>query len=366
MTVQPANRDFSAAGKTRAAPARDDVSWHFPAGGRSPLAARLARGGILSLNGTAGETIASARLVQDETGRARLETLNLDPSATGSASLLAALADAAFLRLSGVERLLLPVSEERAAVAALATEITGETDTQAQWAVIDRAMLRQLPLLWRRHRSHVTYPFLRTAIGPEDRLPPLRPPRPDGPMYERWLPELGMTVSLRPIDRRADLPLFHHWMNQGRVAFFWELAKSEEELDAYLAVQEADPHIFGVIASFDGEPTGYFEFYWAKEDRLGSYYEHDDFDRGWHGLIGNPRHLGRPKTLALFRSVTHYLFLDDPRTRRIMGEPRASHQKMLSYAADAAYVTLKEFDFPHKRAALVCCERDRFFREVPL
>lgn len=366
MTVQPANRDFSAAGKTRAAPARDDVTWHFPAGGTSPLAARLARGNILSLNGSAGETVASARLVQDGKGHARLETVNLGASPADSTHLAAALADAVFLRLPGVPRLLLPLSEDLAAVVALATEITHETGTEERWAVIDRAVLRQLPLLWRRHRSHVTYPFLRTAIGPEDRLPPLRPPRPGGPMYDRWLPELGMTVSLRPIDRRADLSMFHHWMNQGRVAFFWELAKSEEELDAYLAAQEADPHIFGVIASFDGEPTGYFEFYWAKEDRLGPYYEHEDFDRGWHGLIGNPRHLGRPKTLALFRSVTHYLFLDDPRTCRIMGEPRASHQKMLSYAADAGYVTLKEFDFPHKRAALVCCERDRFFREVLL
>jgi acetyl CoA:N6-hydroxylysine acetyl transferase len=39
---------------------------------------------------------------------------------------------------------------------------------------------------------------------------------------------------------------------------------------------------------------------------------------------------------------------------------------MLSYCADVAYDKVKEFDFPHKRAALVCCERDRFFKEVPL
>lgn len=70
--------------------------------------------------------------------------------------------------------------------------------------------------------------------------------------------------------------------------------------------------------------------------------------------------------MALFRSVTHYLFLDDPRTQRIVGEPRASNHKMLSYCAHAAYDKVKEFDFPHKRAMLVCCERERFFHEVPL
>ncbi|MCR4264867.1 GNAT family N-acetyltransferase [Nitratireductor sp. ZSWI3] len=358
MTAQPANRDFTRAGTLQPMQARD-VTRHFPASG-GHLAARLERDGILTLTGRGGETIATARLVQARDDRAALADVRLSPARADGAHLLAALVDAVFLRLPSVTSIGLPAAKQVPPVAALATESDGEV------AIVRRSAFRQLPLLWRHQRAHVTYPLLRSAIGPQDRLPPLRPPRPDGLMYERWLAELGLTVSLRPIDRRSDLPLFHHWMNQGRVAYFWELAKTEEELDAYLAEQEADPHIFGVIASFDGEPTGYFEFYWAKEDRLGPYYEHEDFDRGWHGLIGNPRHLGRPKTLALFRSVTHYLFLDDPRTRRIMGEPRASHQKMLSYAADAAYEKLKEFDFPHKRAALVCCERERFFREVPL
>ncbi|WP_274425624.1 GNAT family N-acetyltransferase [Chelativorans sp. YIM 93263] len=364
MTVQPANRDFARTNASRSAMGQG-MTWHYPASTNAPVTVRLETNGRLALSHDAGEFLASARLEQRPDG-VRLADVNLDPARPDATRLLAALIDAVFIHLPDLDRILLPTAKNLASVTALATELAREPDSEQEMAVVERAIFRQLPLLWREQKSHVAYPCLRSAIGPEDRLPPLRPQKPSGVMYRRWVPGIGLNVSLRPIDRRTDLGLFHRWMNQGRVAHFWELAKSEAELDAYLAELETDPHIFGVIASFDSEPVGYFEFYWAKEDRLGPYYEPEDFDRGWHGLVGNSRHLGRPKTRTLFCSVTHYLFLDEPRTHRIVGEPRASHQKMLSYTAEMAYDKVKEFDFPHKRAALVCCERDRFFREVAL
>lgn len=195
---------------------------------------------------------------------------------------------------------------------------------------------------------------------------PMRPPEPEGLVYERFDPTLGMTVSFRAIDRTRDLETFHAWMNDGRVAFFWELAQSERELAEYLDKLNQDPHAFGLIGCFDGDPFGYFEIYWAKEDRLGSYYDADDFDRGWHGLVGNRRHLGHAKTLAWLRAVTHYLFIDDIRTRKVVGEPKASHTKLLRYADAVAYYKVKEFDFPHKRSALMRCDRESFFESVRL
>lgn len=343
------------------ATAAGNDGWQHLASAAEPLAIRAGDGHV-SLVNAEGTALGQARISVAD-GRLLIDDVAFAAGRLDQPQILAGLVDAALRLHPSVDRAFLPAAKTLWPVSTLATETAaGEPER----AIIHRSVLRQLPLLWRSQASHVTYPALTTTIGPQDRLPPLRQPRPCGPMYERWIPEIGLTVSLRPIDRRTDLDLFHRWMNDGRVAFFWELAQSHEELDKYLAEQESDPHIFGVIASFDGEPTGYFEFYWAKEDRLGPYYEPLDWDRGWHGLIGNTRHLGRPKTLALFRSVTHYLFLDEPRTQRIVGEPRAAHQKMLSYCADAAYDKVKEFDFPHKRAALVCCERERFFREVPL
>ncbi len=336
-------------------------SRHHLASADGALTGRL-DGERLVISAADGTAVAEADVLF-RNGRLLVDNVSFQSARLDEPHLLAAVIDAALRGYPDCDRAFLPSAQKLWPVAALATEIAPD---EPELSIVHRPVLRQLPLLWRRQASHTIYPELATAVGPQDRLPPLRPPRPSGAMYERWQPELGLSLSLRPIDRRRDLDLFHRWMNDGRVAFFWELAQSREELDKYLADQESDPHIFGVIASFDDEPVGYFEFYWAKEDRLGPYYEPLDYDRGWHGLIGNARHLGRAKTLAMFRSVTHYLFLDEPRTLRIVGEPRAAHQKMLSYCADVAYDKVKEFDFPHKRAALVCCERERFFREVPL
>lgn len=307
------------------------------------------------------EVVAEAEL-RATPGNARAHLAIRRPDGTNPADIdiVAVLIESAFQRLPELSCLLLPGF---AGVPAM-TGLPATSDGTA--ALIERSEFYQLPLLWRRPEAHVSYPPPHAASNLGDRPVPLRPPQPCGLMYRRFLPHLGLTLSLRPIDRRRDLALFHGWMNQPRVAFFWELAQSEAELDQYLATQEADPHLFGVIGSFNDQPVGYFEFYWAREDRLGPHYDAEDYDRGWHGLIGDARHLGRPKTLAWFRSLTHYLFLDEPRTRRIVGEPRASHHKMLSYCADVSYQKVKEFDFPHKRAALVCCERERFFREVVL
>ncbi|KZL12662.1 N(6)-hydroxylysine O-acetyltransferase [Pseudovibrio axinellae] len=231
------------------------------------------------------------------------------------------------------------------------------------WA--HRSGFYQNPDLWIFHK---TSGRLRTGLveGPNGRDFPLRPPHPSGLCYERYDPVADVVVSFRAVDIDRDLDTFHRWMNDGRVAYFWELAQSKDELRAYLEVLQSKPHTYPLIGCFNGEDAGYFETYWAREDRLGAYYASQAYDRGWHGLIGERKHLGKVKTGAWLRGLTHYLFLDCPLSENIMGEPRVDNAKLLSYADSLAYEKLKEFDFPHKRSALMCCRRDSFFSKVRL
>jgi len=229
-----------------------------------------------------------------------------------------------------------------------------------RYRLCPRAGFYQLPDLWLKSTPASSFPEL-SAEGH-----PLRPPQPQGLVYARRDPAIDMTVSFAAIAVERDLDLFHAWMNDGHVAFFWELAKSKEDLRAYLERLQADPHAFGLIGSFDGEKAGYFEVYWGAEDRLGAHYDAHPYDRGWHGLIGNARFLGRARTAAWLRALTHLLFLDDVRTEKVVGEPNAAHRKLLRYADELAYRKVKEFDFPHKRAALMHCARTAFFARVRL
>jgi len=190
---------------------------------------------------------------------------------------------------------------------------------------------------------------------------PQRPTNAEGTIYERHFPQIDMTFSLRTADPDADSEVFSEWMNLDRVAYFWDQRGTRAEHAAYLAERREDPHMHPMIGYFDDKPFGYFEFYWAKEDRLDPFYDAGDFDRGLHLLIGDAQFQSAGKLKAWWSGVLHYMFIDDPRTERLVGEPRVDHVRHIAYMHRMGFYTLKEFDFPHKRAALTVMEREKFF-----
>ncbi|MBD8496113.1 GNAT family N-acetyltransferase [Pseudomonas syringae] len=192
---------------------------------------------------------------------------------------------------------------------------------------------------------------------------PRRPPLPHSEVYRRYLPGLDTTFTLRTLDPDKDLETFHRWMNLEQVAFFWEQAGSLEEQAAYLQTLFQDPRVHPLIGCFDDEPFAYFEVYWCKEDRIAPYYDVHDYDRGWHVVIGESKHQGIGKLRAWFGSLMHYMFLDDPRTQRIMGEPRIDHTRQIDFLKSQGYGHLKNIQLPHKKAALLRLEREHFFDE---
>jgi hypothetical protein len=181
-------------------------------------------------------------------------------------------------------------------------------------------------------------------------------------LYKRFVYGINKSISFRVIDPERDLDVFSSWHNQPRISEFWELKGTEEKHLQYIEKNLDDSHTIPAILEIDNEPAGYFEFYWVKEDRLGPYYESSDFDRGFHFLIGKRKFLGIKNTDAVLKSVVHYLFLDDPRTLKIMAEPRSDNEKVLQYVDSfPVWRRIKEFDFPHKRAVLLECTRERLF-----
>lgn len=224
---------------------------------------------------------------------------------------------------------------------------------------IPRIRFFQLPYLWLRD---ITYPKSEIWMRTGDKLHPLRSKPQPGVLYRRFIPSIQKLLSFRTIDIDQDLEVFHRWHNKPRVYDLWELNKSKEELRDYLVKGQSDNHQIGLILEFDGIPAGYFELYWAAEDRISPFCDATSFDRGFHFLIGEDHFLGVPNTSAVVESVSHFLFLDDPRTRRIVAEPRADNKRVIKYASlVAGWSFVKEFDFPHKRAALLTCVREGFF-----
>ncbi|WP_164604305.1 GNAT family N-acetyltransferase, partial [Pseudomonas viridiflava] len=92
---------------------------------------------------------------------------------------------------------------------------------------------------------------------------------------------------------------------------------------------------------------------WALEDRIAPFCSPGEYDRGIHMLVGEESHRGPHKVASWLSALVHYLFLDDERTQRLVSEPRADNGKMIAYMQGQGFEKEKEFDFPHKRAALM-------------
>jgi RimJ/RimL family protein N-acetyltransferase len=227
--------------------------------------------------------------------------------------------------------------------------------------VVHAELLWQQPRIWLTQPS--SYAFPPSYVLSHGRRHPLRPPKPSGTVYCRHIPWLGHTLSFRTVNVEHDLHRFSCWMNDPVVARAWGEQGDLARHRAYLDCISADPHVIGLISCLDDEAFGYFEVYWAKEDRVAPFYEAENFDRGWHVLIGEPRFRGKPFVTAWLPSISHYLFLDDCRTCRIVIEPRSDNHKMIRNLSKCGYANLKEFDFPHRRAMLGMLLRERFFGE---
>ncbi|TFB42303.1 GNAT family N-acetyltransferase [Pseudomonas sp. F01002] len=247
---------------------------------------------------------------------------------------------------------------DEAPTEALLSGLLSPTEIVGQYRC-ERTLFWQLPQPWLGVSQTSSYPQQMVISG--GKRHPLRPVKPRSEVYRRFDARLGAWISLRTVDIELDLARFNRWQNSPRVASFWQEEGSLEQHHEYLSKLEADPHTLTLIGCFDDQPFAYFEAYWAKEDRIAPFYDAGDYDRGIHMLVGEENHRGPHKVASWLSALTHYLFLDDPRTQRVVAEPRADNVKMIGHMQSQGFHCEKAFDFPHKRAALMVLGRERFF-----
>ena len=185
-----------------------------------------------------------------------------------------------------------------------------------------------------------------------------------GEVYRAYEPKMQKTLSFRVADPENDLEVFHKWHNKKFVSEFWEMDKSREELKEYLLKLLNGAYQTPLIFEVEGEAVGYFEIYWAYDDRIAPYCEAELYDRGLHLLIGEERFLNTRCAFYAILHASNYMFKDCEHTKNLWGEPRSDNQKILKISqALPGWSFQREFDFPHKRSALLKCERDVFFKE---
>lgn len=286
-----------------------------------------------------------------------VELLNAAEDSHLAARAVSASAEALFAWRPGADRFVLDIADG----ATLARELA---DTGL--AIMSEGLMVLLPELVMQRRDNwlvnpARPPFPQLHVMTDGRRHPRRAAKPAGKVYGRFIPWLSQVISFRVADLENDLHLLHRWMNDPRVDAFWNEAGDLDKHRRYLAGILADPHMLPLIGCFGDEPFGYFELYWAKENRIAPFYDAGDYDRGWHVVVGEDAFRGRRYISAWLPSLMHYMFLDDCRTQRIVGEPAAAHSQQLRNLERSGFAKIKNFDFPHKRATLVMLLRERFF-----
>ncbi|KAG2367642.1 acyl-CoA N-acyltransferase [Suillus spraguei] len=201
---------------------------------------------------------------------------------------------------------------------------------------------------------------------------PLRPPKPKPgeTIFRRFCPSIGETLEFTYFDIGTGsdvsehLNLFHRWHNQERVNKGWGERGPMEKHRAYVTEVTNDPAVLPVIMSWNGEPMGYAEITYLKENHVAPYIRGGpgDWDRGLHVLVGEEKFRGAQRTSLWHRALVHYCFLADPRTENVMGEPKAENSTMVKVELDSAMHIATIFDFPYKRSILGRVSRECFFR----
>jgi RimJ/RimL family protein N-acetyltransferase len=161
---------------------------------------------------------------------------------------------------------------------------------------------------------------------------------------------------LRPLQPDTDVPLIHDWVNR-EYAVYWNLQNSTvEKVREMYDELIATPHLQPFMGFYEDRPAFLVEFYKAKEDRIGEYYDAQPGDYGFHLLMAPVEKRIPDFTFSVFRVIMDFLF-SDPRVDRLIVEPDVRNEKIHVLNKRAGFEYQGQVVLPDKTAYLAFCTR---------
>lgn len=130
-----------------------------------------------------------------------------------------------------------------------------------------------------------------------------------------------MTVTVRPVDPDADIPLLHGWVTEPRASFWGMSGLSEQDVAEIYTYISEQAHLAAYVLELEGHPIGLLQTYDPAVDEIGEWYDRRPGDVGIHLLLAGDRaRAGRTHEViaAGFDFVAHL-----PGCQRLVLEPDA-------------------------------------------
>ena len=168
--------------------------------------------------------------------------------------------------------------------------------------------------------------------------------------------------GLRQVRYPDDLPLLHRWMHTEHVIPQWQLNKPELELHIFFEKMLADDHQRLYLITLDGAPIGYTEVYECARDRLARYYPADNYDMGFHVLLGEQECLGRGHFQPIYLMLGDFILRHNPKSEKVVGEPDVTIPLFRFFAKSLAIEAQCQLQMPEKTATLYFWHREQFYQ----
>jgi siderophore synthetase component len=181
--------------------------------------------------------------------------------------------------------------------------------------------------------------------------------------YSRHFPKENVTIQFRPIDLDRDLEMLHEWFHREHAIKIWQMNWPISKLETYYRTLLAGDLLYAYIGEANGEPTCYFEVYWACRDLVGEYYDVLPTDYGTHQYIA-PVDPKKKYVSPFTQCMVDYVFAQ-PQVGKMVGEGSVDSMASLMNKMHVGFKIDKVIEMPHKKANLNFCYREWFWAKFP-
>lgn len=167
-------------------------------------------------------------------------------------------------------------------------------------------------------------------------------------------------VTIEPFAADPYAVCLRRWLAHPASAAWQMAGLSTDEVRAYLAAIDADPHQQAWLGRVDGEPMFFVETYDPAEVLLTEVHDAEPGDVGMHLLVAPPRgQRVHGLTSAVMASVVDFVF-EIEQARRIVVEPDVANDRIAAKNDEVGFRALGEVELPDKTARLsVLTRHDR-------